>query len=142
MTNDNKIEWPREIWMAERDDHDQGVVSAVLSEHATVARFEADKERDREFHRYVDGDIYDSAEKYHRTLLDEAKAERDVYKARVDHLQSTVTALTNAEATARCDALEEALSCIEKIRALTCEPKPSTVSHNHHRARGGYTGGV
>lgn len=57
------IEWPREIWMAEREEHDQGVVSAVLSEHATIARWEGDTERDREFHRYIDADIYESAEK-------------------------------------------------------------------------------
>lgn len=67
-------EWPREIWMAERIDHDQGVVTAVLSEHATVARFEGDKERERDFHRYVDGDIYDSQERYFNALID---GERD-----------------------------------------------------------------
>lgn len=63
-------EWPREIWMREREDHDQGVVSAVLSEHATIARWEGDKERDTEFHRYVDGDIYDSAERYHKHRIE------------------------------------------------------------------------
>lgn len=67
----DEIEWPREIWMAERDDHDQGVVSAVLSEHATIARFEGDTEHDREFHRYVDGDIFDSSERYWRARLDQ-----------------------------------------------------------------------
>lgn len=70
MVDTKNIEWPREIWMAERDDHDQGVVSAVLSVHATVARWEGDAERDREFHRYVDADIYDSAEKYHNQRLE------------------------------------------------------------------------
>jgi hypothetical protein len=74
----DEIEWPREIWMAERDEHDQGVVSAVLSEHATVARFEGDVERDREFHRYIDADIYDSAERY--------------WKARTDHHLALVAA--------------------------------------------------
>ena len=64
MTDENEIQWPREIWMAERDEYDQGVVQAVLPEHATIARWQGDTERDREFHRYVDGDIYDSAEKY------------------------------------------------------------------------------
>lgn len=47
-------DWPKEIWMAEREDYDQGVVSAVLSEHATIARWAGDTERDREFHRYLD----------------------------------------------------------------------------------------
>ena len=60
---DDQIEWPREIWMGEREEYDQGVVTAVLSEHATVARWEGDKERDREFHRYVDADIHESAER-------------------------------------------------------------------------------
>lgn len=65
MTDTKNIEWPREIWMAEREDYDQGVVSAVLSEWATVPRWNGDTERDREFHRYIDADIYDSAELYH-----------------------------------------------------------------------------
>ncbi|MCA9368570.1 hypothetical protein KC887_10100, partial [Candidatus Kaiserbacteria bacterium] len=49
--------------------HDQGIVSAVLSEHATVARFEGDTERTREFHRYVDADIYETAERYWRARV-------------------------------------------------------------------------
>lgn len=78
MSESEPMEWPREIWMAERDELDQGVVSAVLSEHATVARWEGDEERDRDFHRYVDADIHDSAERYHaakRAELD-SKIER------------------------------------------------------------------
>ncbi|MEO1950873.1 hypothetical protein [Thioclava sp.] len=74
MADQDPIEWPREIWMAERDEHDQGVVSAVLSEHATVARFAGDKERDREFHRYVDADIHESAERYYEAKLEEMRA--------------------------------------------------------------------
>lgn len=74
MSEDPLKEWPREIWMAERDEHDQGVVSAVLSEHATVARWEGDKERDRDFHRYVDADIHESQERYFKSQLE---AERD-----------------------------------------------------------------
>ena len=42
MSETETIEWPREIWMAERDEHDQGVVHAVLSEWATVARWVSD----------------------------------------------------------------------------------------------------
>ena len=74
---DDQIEWPREIWMGEREEHDQGVVTAVLSEHATVARWEGDKERDREFHRYVDADIHESAERYYKARIAAAEAERD-----------------------------------------------------------------
>ena len=66
----SEIEWPREIWMAERDEHDQGLVRAVLSEHATVPRWDGDPERDREFHRYVDADIHESSEKYWRHQSD------------------------------------------------------------------------
>ena len=76
MTDQDHIEWPREIWMGEREKHDQGVVTAVLSEHATVARWEGDKERDREFHRYVDADIHESAVRYYRVRLATAEAAR------------------------------------------------------------------
>jgi len=69
------IEWPREIWMAEREEHDQGVVNAVLSEGATIARYAGDLDRDREFHRYVDSDVYDSAEKYYRHQMAALKQE-------------------------------------------------------------------
>lgn len=62
-------EWPKEIWMAEREDHDQGVVMAVLSEYATVARWAGDPERDREFHHYIDADTYESAEKYYKVQI-------------------------------------------------------------------------
>lgn len=74
-------EWPREIWMADRDNHDQGVADVVLSEHATIPRYEGDTERDREFHRYVDGDIFESAERYHKARLETLTAERDALKA-------------------------------------------------------------
>ena len=75
-------QWPREIWMAEREDHDQGVCTAVLSEHATVARFEGDTERDRDFHRYVDGDIHDSAERYYnRQIASEREAREKCVRA-------------------------------------------------------------
>lgn len=69
MSETETIEWPREIWMAERDEHDQGVVHAVLSEWATVARWEGDKERDREFHHYIDADIHESAERYFKAQI-------------------------------------------------------------------------
>ncbi|MBU3262103.1 hypothetical protein KPG71_18940 [Roseovarius sp. PS-C2] len=65
----DEIEWPREIWLAALDQHHNGQAHAVLSEHATVPRWEGDKERDREFHKYVDADIYDSAEKYQAERL-------------------------------------------------------------------------
>lgn len=74
-------EWPREIWMREREEHDQGIVSAVLSEHATIARWEGDKGRDAEFHRYVDADIHDSAERYHKHQTEALRAELEAERA-------------------------------------------------------------
>lgn len=65
----DQTEWPREIWMREREKHDQGVVTAVLSEAATIARWDGDAERDAEFHHYVDGDIYNSAERYYKDRI-------------------------------------------------------------------------
>ncbi|MBU0643673.1 MAG: hypothetical protein KJ731_21165 [Alphaproteobacteria bacterium] len=67
MSND-EIQWPREIWAAAKDEHEHFGVH-VFSEHATIPRWEGDKERDREFHRYVDADILDSAEKYFTTMF-------------------------------------------------------------------------
>lgn len=99
MTDQAQIEWPREIWMAERQEHDQGVVSAVLSEFATVARFEGDKERDRDFHRYVDADIYESAEKYYESQL---AAERTACRRLDDALRKKDLAM--AELFRRLDA--------------------------------------
>ena len=101
MSDKIEIEWPREIWMAERQEHDQGVVSAVLSEHATIARFEGDKERDREFHRYVDGDICDSSDKYWKARLAQIEAERDsimetLVAARVERIKA-ITLVERAE---------------------------------------------
>lgn len=80
-------EWPRKIWMAEREEYDQGVVSAVLSKHATVERFEGDKERDRDFHGYVDEDIHESLEKYHKSRFEALTAERDALAAEVERLR-------------------------------------------------------
>jgi hypothetical protein len=67
--------WPREIFAAEIK-HDEHEVTGiyVTSEFATVARYEGDAEREREFQRYVDGDIYDSAEKYWKNRADIAEA--------------------------------------------------------------------
>lgn len=59
--------WPREIWMLARDEDDQGYTCASLSE------FGGGDEAD--LHRYVDADIHDSAEKYWRARLVDAKAE-------------------------------------------------------------------
>jgi hypothetical protein len=85
---DDQIEWPREIWMGEREEHDQGVVTAVLSESATVARWEGDKERDREFHRYVDADIHESAERYYKARI--AAAEAAAYRKAADAVRRRV----------------------------------------------------
>ena len=73
-TNDtDELKWPREIWAAERDEFDPTGIY-VLSEHATIARFAGDHERDREFHRYVDADILESTERYYKAQLE---SERD-----------------------------------------------------------------
>ena len=93
---DDQIEWPREIWMGEREDHDQGVVTAVLSEHATVARWEGDKEREREFHRYVDADIHESAEQYYKARIDAAEAERDEADRRAGAAERKMESLKDA----------------------------------------------
>ncbi|MET3602197.1 hypothetical protein [Martelella mangrovi] len=69
--------WPREIWAAEPGEFDP-VGSYVTSEHATVARHAGDAERHKAFHRYVDADIFESAEKYWRTQL-EAETKKQMH---------------------------------------------------------------
>lgn len=86
MADKTHIEWPREIWMAERERYDLGVVSAVLSEFATVARWEGDKEREREFHRYVDEDIFETTERYWKERAEKAEAALAEKQALFDRL--------------------------------------------------------
>lgn len=144
---DTEIEWPREIWMAERDEHDQGVVRAVLSEHATVARWEGDSERDREFHHYIDADIYVSAQRYHDTKLAAITAERDTLAKQAEDcarscaeqaevIQTLTGQLAEARGTLdRIDVIAEVADaaplCMGEIRelikmnrALKSEPAP------------------
>ena len=119
MTEAPRQEWPRELWMAEREEHDQGVVTAVLSEHATVARFPGDIERDREFHRYVDGDIHESLERYYKNQLEAART-------------ADSAALTVLKQMIRCccacnwgDEDELAVSLWLRAERLTGEPLPA-----------------
>lgn len=89
---DEEGDWPREIWMAEREDHDQGVVTAVLSQLATVPRFAGDSERDRDFHKYVDVDIYESSERYYTELLTGLRAENEKLRGALEWYGDAVMA--------------------------------------------------
>lgn len=109
MTDDilepRHIDWPRQIWMAERTEHDQGVVSAVLSEHATIARYEGDRLAALEYHPYVDMDVWVSAEKY--------------WRGRVDHMRTPEMCAHNIEvAVAQALAEQEQDWCLN-VRGLT-----------------------
>lgn len=101
MTDESN--WPREIWMAEREPHDQGVVTAVLSEFGaqvrSVPRYEGDTEVWREHHRYVDGDIYDGAERYWRERVDALTA--DLFLTQADAEALVRAALEDASETCR-----------------------------------------
>jgi hypothetical protein len=66
--------WPEEIWMAELDEHHNGTGMIVLSEFATVPRWEGDDERDCNFQRYVDADIHESAERYYKGEIAKLRA--------------------------------------------------------------------
>lgn len=57
MSDENHVEWPPEIWMAERDDYDQGVVTASTGQSEQC------------YHRYIDADIHESAERYYKTII-------------------------------------------------------------------------
>jgi len=145
-TSKAAVEWPREIWMAERDDHDQGIVSAVLSEHATVARWAGDSERDKEYHHYIDMDVYDSAEKYHAARYDALAAERealveaerlcraDFHQMRIanDKLRVQLAEAQAQAQTARNDALREAAKLAWDMDAKYLR-KQYVVDHNRKR---------
>lgn len=76
-------EWPRAIWAGERmPDEISGY--HVFSKHATIARFDGDIERAREFHCYVDTDIFDSEQRYHEHQRAALAAERDDAIAQAD----------------------------------------------------------
>jgi hypothetical protein len=115
MADTDQIEWPREIWMAEREDHDQGVVNAVLSEHATIARWEGDTERDREFHHYIDADIHKSAERYYEAKIEEMRAR--IKADRIEELEAQVEAANAVIAAERGEvlALRDKLAKIEVL---------------------------
>ncbi|ANB33460.1 hypothetical protein M2324_003869 [Rhodovulum sulfidophilum] len=81
------IEWPREIWAAECGEHDADG-RHVFSEHATVPRWEGD--RDCEFHRYVDGDIAESQERYFREMLSAARARTEAAEAEPDRIRAAL----------------------------------------------------
>lgn len=66
--------WPEEIFLAELDEHHNGTGMVVLSEFATVPRWEGDDERDCEFQRYVDADIHESAERYYKDQIAKLRA--------------------------------------------------------------------
>jgi anti-sigma factor RsiW len=86
------MDWPREIWAAELGEFEP-VGDYVCSEHATVARYEGDKERGRIFHRYVDGDIHDSQERYFKAMLEserEARAKLNAAFVKKDQAMTTL----------------------------------------------------
>jgi len=73
MSDAEQPQWPREIWCAPVGEHEFSG-DYVLSEWATVPRWEGDTERDRDWHRFIDADIYDSADKYWRDRLEAQEA--------------------------------------------------------------------
>lgn len=125
--------WPREIWMAEREDHDQGVVHAVLSEHATISRWEGDTERDRDFHRYVDADIYDSSEKYHRVRYAAIEAENERLRAELAdgsfYKESDIDALQDEIERLRrdCKIMLAQLDFMEEATGESLDPEDAVI---------------
>ena len=62
MTDTDKTEWPVEIWMAEREEYDQGVLNVRTAQTEDAC------------HRYVDADILESQERYYRHQIEHARA--------------------------------------------------------------------
>ncbi|WP_439137521.1 hypothetical protein [Roseicyclus sp.] len=123
MDDETEIEWPREIWMREREEHDQGVVTAVLSEHATIARHEGDTEREAEFHHYIDADIYQSSVKYHQARIEALTAENK----RLDKACCEWAEVSQANYQ-RAKAAEAKLASVGTLVFMNAEAKPKNVS--------------
>jgi hypothetical protein len=92
MTDDTP-DWPREIWMAEREAHHQGVVTATVFD--PDAAFDVPDTIDPAwaFHRYVDGDIHDSMERYYQHQLEAERADRTRLARALAEAASTITDL-------------------------------------------------
>lgn len=73
----------------------------VFSVHATIARFDGDIEREREFHRYVDADIFDSEQRYHEHQRTALAAERDAAVLRAEQAERREAALLASSEEAR-----------------------------------------
>lgn len=75
MSDMTEIEWPREIW-AFAIDYSEFETSGTYatSQFATIPRWEGDSERERPVQRYVDGDVYDSADRYWRERVETLEA--------------------------------------------------------------------
>ena len=116
--------WPDEIWMAELDDHHNGTGMVVLSEFATVPRWEGDDERDCEFQRYVDGDIHDSQERYFKSLRETDQATIKDLEAGIaerDHLFNNLMITIAAIVVTAGGRVEVSKSVLEDIGGFELE---------------------
>lgn len=77
LTN-NGQPWPREIWAQPQDEYSPGQVTCYTGETELAQQ------------RYIDADIYDSAEKYWRTRVEAAEAERDRMRERLSDTPALV----------------------------------------------------
>jgi len=93
MTDQADPTWPREIWMAELDEHHNGTGMIVLSEFATVPRWEGDDERDGDFHRYVDADILETTEQYYKNQIEGERQARQLAENCLRQKDATMTTL-------------------------------------------------
>ena len=113
-------EWPKEIWLAEREEHDQGCLSAYLSQIGGLAD-----------HRYIDADIYESADRYWRERAEKAEAERDAaealnarHLAEIEQLRALTKPLADTlwlqeEPNSREDLPEEWVAYLEEMEAFS-----------------------
>lgn len=73
----------------------------VFSVHATIARFDGDIDREREFHCYIDADIFDSEQRYHEHQRTALAAERDAAVLRAEQAEARERALLSTSEEAR-----------------------------------------
>jgi len=126
-THEPRVEWPRAIWAGERmPDEISGY--HVFSEHATIARFDGDIECEREFHCYVDADIFDSEQRYHEHQRAAIATERDALRTEVERLENSLALADHlwtakqARLTRMDLRLEAARAALTEIAAISGGP--------------------
>ena len=121
----SEIEWPDEIWAAAHGEFEPRG-EYVTSEFATVPRWEGDAE---DFERYVHGNIFDSQERYFKSLREQDQEKIQSLEAAIaerDRLLDNLTITIGAIIVAAGGQVEVPQSVLEDIQSFELEKAPGS----------------